>query len=70
MPIVKDVAKQLARMQSGECRWVLRDDVHVYCHAPRGHEPTYCVVCPTAGLAYGNWASAMDAAAAVVGCLN
>lgn len=44
-------------MDSGECRWIGRHDVHVYCRRPSNVEPTYCVVCPDAGLEYGHWTS-------------
>jgi hypothetical protein len=50
-------------MQSGECRWIGREDVHVYCKAPmvevampsgrkgwnRGPR-WFAVICPAAGL--------------------
>lgn len=29
-----EIAAALYRMTSGECRWVGREDVHVYCWAP------------------------------------
>jgi hypothetical protein len=54
--------KAILSMGSGECRWVGRYDVHVYCRRPRGVEPTYCVVCPDAGLEHGHWTSADCAA--------
>lgn len=63
---------------SGECRWVGREDIHVYCHAPlvermqshgrMGWErgpAAYCVVCPDAGLDHGNWTVAAVAIATV-----
>jgi len=49
-------------LASGECRWIGRHDVHVYCCAPLNHGPTYCVVCPEAGLEYGAWVDATRAA--------
>ncbi len=49
-------------MESGECRWIGRHDVHVYCRRPSGVDPAYCVVCPDAGLQYGHWVCASDAA--------
>lgn len=71
---------QLEAMESGECRWVGRHDVHVYCRHPfvKTLMPTgrmgwtrpagaarYCVVCPEAGLEYGNWLPLEQAAAIV-----
>lgn len=55
----------LLSMSSGECRWIGREDVHAYCMAPVGREPRWCVVCPDAGLEYGNWVTAADAAALI-----
>ena len=49
------------RLTSGECRWIGREDIHVYCHAPLAVTPTYCVVCPDAGLPYDNWVIAVEA---------
>jgi hypothetical protein len=46
---------EIDALESGECRWVGRRDVQVYCRRPSGAEPTYCVVCPEAGLEYGTW---------------
>lgn len=58
---------QIEAMTSGECRWIGRPDVHLYCHNPMrevvgpGGRPAwlrtpgaarYCVVCPDAGLDY------------------
>lgn len=72
------MASEIESLTSGECRWVEREDIHVYCHAPlvermqshgrMGWErgpARYCVVCPDAGLEYGNWTSAEEAAAVV-----
>lgn len=56
---------EIDSLESGECRWIGRHDVHVYCRRPRGVEPTYCVVCPEAGLEYGNWLLLEQAAAIV-----
>jgi hypothetical protein len=61
---------EIESLASGECRWIGRHDVHVYCHAPMvetlmGWRPgpaTYCVVCPDAGLEYGEWVDAPRAA--------
>lgn len=68
----------LGTLASGECRWVLREDIHVYCRAPmilsmtrwgrEGWVPgprTYSVVCPDAGLEHGNWVDAEVAAAQI-----
>lgn len=58
---------QIESMESGQCRWIGRHDIHVYCHnpmrevaGPHGRpawrrfpeEARYCVVCPDAGLEY------------------
>jgi hypothetical protein len=61
-------------LASGECRWIGREDIHVYCHAPMverlmptgrmGWQPgpaTYSVVCPDAGLEPGTWVTAREA---------
>lgn len=56
----------LLAMDSGECRWIGRHDLHAYCRAPAGHEPSYSLVCPDAGLEYGTWTTAADAAATIV----
>ena len=61
---------RIKSLQSGECRWIGREDIHVYCHAPLQHEPRYCVVCPDGGLEYGNWTTAAEAAAQVEGVLQ
>lgn len=37
----------LYRMTSGECRWIGREDIHVYCHAPLGRQPLWQVVTAT-----------------------
>lgn len=70
----------LEEMTSGECRWVGRHDIHVYCHHPMvetmmpwgrtgwkrmAGEARYCVVCPDAGLEHGNWITAAEAAVIV-----
>jgi hypothetical protein len=57
-----DTQYALERLDSGECRWIGRHDIHVYCHAPAKREPAYCVVCPDAGLEHGNWMDAPRAA--------
>lgn len=61
---------QIKSLQSGECRWIGREDIHVYCHAPMGREPRYCVVCPEGGLEYGNWTTAAEAAEEVESVLE
>lgn len=56
----------LSTLASGECRWIGRHDLHVYCHAPAGREPRYCVVCPEEGLEdYEAWMPEAEAAAIV-----
>jgi hypothetical protein len=58
----------LSDIASGECRWIGRHDLHVYCHAPAGREPRYCVVCPDEGLEYlpyAEWLPEAEAAAIV-----
>ena len=40
--------ESLRSMESGECRWIGREDVHVYCKAPQQMLPLYAVVCPAA----------------------
>lgn len=61
-------------LASGECRWIGREDIHVYCHAPMvqtlmptgrmGWQPgpaSYCVVCPDAELEdYDQWVTARE----------
>lgn len=56
---------QIEALVSGECRWIGREDIHVYCHAPAGRNAAYCVVCPEAGLDYGTWITAEEAAVIV-----
>ena len=53
---------EIESLASGECRWIGRHDVQVYCRAPLHREPSYCVVCPEAGLEYGDWVDAPRAA--------
>jgi len=72
----KHVRQQIASLASGECRWIGREDVHVYCRNPLlrttgidgrvGWErqpgaARYTVVCPAAGLRYGTWVPACEA---------
>ena len=71
---------EIDALESGECRWIGRHDVHVYCQHPfvETMMPTgrsgwtrpagtarYCVVCPEAGLEYGDWLPLEQAAAIV-----
>ena len=66
---------EIESIASGECRWIGRHDVQVYCRAPlvgtlmptgrMGWQPgpaSYCVVCPEAGLEYGTWVDSPRAA--------
>jgi hypothetical protein len=66
---------EIEDLASGECRWIGRRDIHVYCRAPMvetlmasgrmGWQPgpaSYCVVCPEAGLEYGEFVDAPRAA--------
>lgn len=70
----------LASMTSGECRYVHdgHEDVQAYCRRPfvetlmpsgrMGWTPgpaSYSIVCPDAGLEYGNWLPLEQAAALV-----
>ena len=70
----KHVRQQIASLASGECRWIGREDVHVYCRRPfvqclmpsgrMGWQPgpaTYSVVCPSAGLKHGTWVPVCEA---------
>jgi hypothetical protein len=57
-------------LASGECRWIGRHDIHVYCMAGCGREAQYCVVCPDAGLEYGAWVSADEACRLIDRSLN
>lgn len=56
---------QIETLTTGECRWIGRHDIHVYCHAPLRRNAMYCVVCPEAGLEYGKWITAEEAAVTV-----
>jgi hypothetical protein len=65
----------ISDLQSGECRYIGREDIHVYCRHPlvetmtgwvrRPEDARYCVVCPDAGLEYGHWVTADEAAVLV-----
>jgi hypothetical protein len=72
----KYIRQQIDGMASGECRYIGREDVHVYCRNPLlritgidgrvGWErqpgaARYSVVCPAAGLRYGTWVPACEA---------
>ena len=71
---------EIDSLESGECRWVGRRDIHVYCQHPfvetmmqtgrvgwtrPAGTARYCVVCPEAGLEYGDWLTLEQAAAIV-----
>lgn len=81
----KHLRQQIDRMASGECRYIGREDVHVYCRNPLisvtgvdGRErwerqpgaARYSVACPAAGLRYGTWVTACEAASTVSGILQ
>lgn len=57
-------------LESGECRWIGREDIHVYCRAPAGRQALYSVVCPMAGLGPHSWVPAEAAAELVAGILE
>ena len=76
---------EIEDLASGECRWVGREDIHVYCRNPMREVPSpfgrpawrrfpeeavYCVVCPEAGLEYGEWVDAPRAAKRVAKALK
>jgi hypothetical protein len=80
---IKHLRQQIASMASGECRWIGREDVHVYCRRPfveclmpsgrMGWQPgpaTYSVVCPSAGLKHGTWVQACEATDTIVRILH
>lgn len=71
---------EIADLESGECRWIGRHDIHVYCQhpfvetiMPSGRpgwtrEPgsaRYSIACHEAGLSHGTWLTLAQAAAAV-----
>jgi hypothetical protein len=39
-----DIKRQLEAMESGECRWIRREDIHAYCLKPKGKQPRFRVV--------------------------
>jgi len=59
----------LSDMEPGECRWVCRNDIHVYCRHPavsverdgqtywcrRPEDRRYAIACPDAGLQCEVW---------------
>lgn len=48
----------LTDMEPGECRWVHRHDIHVYCRHTwprRPEDRRYAVACPDAGLDAEAW---------------
>ncbi len=69
------IASAVAALHSGECRWIGRHDVHVYCRRPMVQElipatgrmgwrpgpATYSVVCPAEGLRHGDWIGLVEA---------
>lgn len=68
------ITAAVCRLASGECRWVGREDIHVYCRRPfveammptgrLGWQPgpaTYSVVCLDAGMEPGAWVTAREA---------
>ena len=57
-------------LATGECRWIGRHDIHVYCMAPAGRVASYCVVCPDAGLEYGICVPADEACRMIERSLN
>lgn len=71
---------EIADLDSGECRWIGRHDIHVYCRHPfvetmmptgrmgwsrQPADARYCVVCDDAGLERGNWLTLEQATAVV-----
>lgn len=74
---------EIESLASGECRWIGRRDIHVYCRAPMvetlmpsgrmGWQPgpaTYCIVCPEVGLEHGEFVDAPRAAKLVAKALK
>lgn len=64
------ILNSIRSLSSGECRWIGRHDIHVYCMAPAGRAASYSVVCPDAGLEYGIWVSAAEACLLIDRSLN
>jgi hypothetical protein len=68
---LSSIKKNLATMESGECRWIGREDVHVYCRNPHNAAvPTYKVVTPKRPHAKQKWIEADDAAALIINLAN
>lgn len=61
---MKTLAKVVA-LVSGQCALIGRPDIHVYCHAPRGRDPLYSLICPDAGRDEHQWTTAAEVAAAI-----
>jgi hypothetical protein len=74
---------KVTQLVSGECRWIGREDIHVYCHRPYveammptgrlGWQPgpaTYSVVCPDVGLEPGTWVTAREAVRLIESALS
>jgi len=74
------ILKKLSAMASGECCWIERKDIHVYCSNPmvermmpwgrlgwhRDPEAVrFAVVCPAGGTVGQRWTTATEAAALV-----
>ena len=55
----------ILRLASGQCVWIGRPDIHVYCHAPAGRDARYSVICPDAGRDDHHWTTAAEAAATI-----
>jgi|688.fasta_scaffold1253592_1 hypothetical protein len=71
----RSILAAVCGMVSGQCKWIGREDIHVYCHAPMverlmptgrmGWQPgpaTYSIACPSAGLDAETWTTAADVA--------
>ena len=61
--------RAIVALASGECRWIARTDCHVYCHAPKGRDAVYSLICPDAGRDEHQWTDAASVAAAIQGIL-
>jgi hypothetical protein len=63
------IDKQLQALTVGECRWLIREDIHVYCHGTQtktGYDPrvkAYKVVTPRRDYDAQDWLTAAEAAA-------
>lgn len=58
----RSILASICGMVSGECRWIGREDIHVYCMRPMGLPATYAIACPAAGLDAETWTTAADVA--------